>query len=112
MIEEAGVDRTGDEVGPFVEVEAERYRAIREHLAPAFTDGHPEVTLDDLREHNVIVVNREDEAAYELVWDVLEVENPKLRRRSDPFGTDYAQVVLTRRAGAEACRQVGELADR
>lgn len=95
MIDEAGVDRTVDEVGPFVEVEAERYRAIREHLAPAFTDGHPEVTLDDLREDNVIVVNREDEAAYELVWDVLEAENPKPRRRSDPFGTDYSALLST-----------------
>ena len=93
MIDEAGVERTVEELRPFVDEEAARYRAIREHLSPAFADGHPGVTLDDLREDNVLVIDREDETAYELAWDALEAENPKPRRRSDLFGMDYSALL-------------------
>lgn len=95
MIDEAGVERTVDELRPFVDEEAARYRVIREHLAPAFADGRPGVTLDDWREENVIEVDREDETAYELVWDALEEENPKPRRTGDPFGMDYSALFPT-----------------
>lgn len=112
MLDEAGVERTVEDVRPFVEAEAERYNAIREHLAPEFAEGHPGVSFDELRGSGVIAIDRDDEDAYELVWNVLEKENPKPRKRG-LYGLDLDvlsagvldsnwRIVHTMRSTAEA----------
>lgn len=93
MIDEARVDRTVAEVQSFVEEEVERYQAIREHLESVFADGHPGFSFDEVPEQHAIQIDPEDEAAYELVWKVLEQENPKPARHRDRFGIDPALLI-------------------
>lgn len=91
MIAEADIDRSVDELRPFVEEEAARYRAIRDVLSRWFKDGHPGFTWDEVRDH--IDVDHADEDAYEFVWDQLEKENPE-PREPDRLGLRTIQPAL------------------
>ncbi len=85
MIDEAGVDRHLEEVRPFVEEEAVRYRSIREHVLPLFAKRRPDTTFEELREAGIISVARDEETTYELVWEALVEEHSEPPTR-DPFG--------------------------
>lgn len=118
MIDEAGVDRSVEEVRHFVDQEAARYQSIRERLEPVFANGHPGFTFDEARE-NGLSVTRDEEGAYEAVWEALSEEHPEPRRagylgidldslRSTSLHTTVVDTVRSAAAGAELASLRGD----
>jgi hypothetical protein len=74
MIAVAGIDRSVDEIRPFVEEVASRYREIRNHLTVLLGTLGGDVTVAEMQERGVLDLSPADEDAYELVWDAVTEE--------------------------------------